>query len=95
MAQAMENIKNDPSIRLVDVRSPEEYREGHIPGSLSIPLDSLSRVQSLIPDKATTLYTYCASGARSGMAVGMLGRMGYSAVKNIGGIMSYPGKLER
>lgn len=95
MAEAMENIKKDPTIKLVDVRSPEEYRAGHIPGAVSIPLDSLDRAASLIPDKATPIYAYCASGARSGMAAGMLGRMGYSDVKNIGGIVSYPGALAR
>ena len=95
MAQAMENIKKDPSIRLVDVRSAQEYREGHIPGSLSVPLDDLSRVQRLIPEKGAVIYAYCASGARSGMAIGMLKRMGYAEVKNIGGIMSYSGKLEK
>ncbi len=95
MAQAMENMKNDPNIRLVDVRSAQEYQGGHIPGSLSVPLDDLSRIQQLIPEKDAAIYTYCASGARSGMAAGMLKRMGYTEVKNIGGIMSYPGKLAR
>lgn len=95
MAQAMENIKGDTSIRLVDVRSPEEYRDGHIPGSISIPLDQLSRIEQLIPDKNATIYAYCHSGSRSGMAVGALGRMGYTNAKNIGGIMSYRGQLAR
>lgn len=95
MAEAMENIKKDPSIRLVDVRSPEEYRSGHIPGALSLPLDGLDRIAGLIPGKDDTIYAYCASGARSGMAAGMLGRMGYTNVTNIGGIVSYPGALQR
>ena len=77
MAQAMENIKNDDSIRLVDVRSPEEYRDGHIPG------------------KNATIYAYCHSGSRSGMAVAAMGRMGYTKATNIGGIMSYRGQLAR
>ncbi len=95
MAQAMENIRQDPGIRLVDVRSPGEYREGHLPGSLSIPLDDLGQVRRLIPETGATIYAYCASGARSAMAVGLLKRMGYSQVQNIGGITSYPGELER
>ena len=95
MAQAMENIKNDDSIRLVDVRSPEEYRDEHIPGSISIPLDQLNRIEQLIPDKNATIYAYCHSGSRSGMAVAAMGRMGYTKATNIGGIMSYRGQLAR
>lgn len=95
MAQALENMKSDPAIRLVDVRSPEEYREGHIPGSISLPLDSLSRVAKVIPDKDTVIYTYCYSGSRSGAAADMLGRLGYTQVKNIGGISGYHGTLAR
>lgn len=95
MAQAMENIKNDDSIRLVDVRSPKEYRDGHIPGSISIPLDQLNRIEQLIPDKNATIYAYCHSGSRSGMAVAAMGRMGYTKATNIGGIMSYRGQLAR
>jgi len=94
MAQAMENIKNDDSIRLVDVRSPEEYRDGHIPGSISIPLDQLNRIEQLIPDKNATIYAYCHSGSRSGnrsrQAANALVDMGYTAVYDFGGIGSWP-----
>ncbi len=95
MAEALENIKQDPAIRLVDVRSPEEFRSGHIPGAINLPLDSLSRADALLPDKQAPVYLYCASGGRSGMAVGQLSRMGYQDVKNIGGVISYPGQLAR
>lgn len=95
MAQAMENVKSDPGIRVVDVRTPEEYREGHIRDSLSIPLDNLSLAAKLIPNKDTEIYVYCLSGSRSGAAASMLSRMGYTQVKNIGGIMGYHGALTR
>lgn len=76
---------------LIDVRTPEEFREGHIPGSVNVPLD---RLESIPFPVGTTLYVYCHSGARSAQACGSLNMAGYNTV-NIGGIGSYRGMLER
>ena len=95
MSEAMTRTKNDPAIRVVDVRTPQEYREGHIPGSLNVPLDRLQDLSTSVPDKTTAVFVYCLSGSRSGMAAGALSRMGYTDVTNIGGIGAYSGKLER
>lgn len=92
---AAEAVKRDASIRLFDVRTLEEFREGHIPGSVSLPLDRLGNAQALVLDKGEKIYVYCASGARSALAANNLKRMGYSDVTNIGGIMSYSGPLAR
>lgn len=68
---------------LVDVRSPEEFAAGSRPGSLNIPLDTLgARIGGL--DKEKTLLLCCASGARSGIAAGMLKRQGFKNVINAG-----------
>lgn len=80
---------------LLDVRTPQEYREGHIPGSKNIALQSISKVSSVAENKDTPLYVYCYSGSRSSQAVRMLQRMGYTNVINIGGISSYSGKVEQ
>lgn len=80
---------------LLDVRSTSEYQQGHIPGSVNIPLDSINRVLKKYPQKDTPLFVYCLSGGRSGQAVGFLKREEYTNVKNIGGINSYTGKVER
>ena len=80
---------------LLDVRTPEEYRSGHIPGSRNIPLQTIDRVDSVAENKDTALYVYCQSGARSRQAAGMLKQMGYTNVNNIGGIAAYAGKVER
>ena len=80
---------------LLDVRTPEEYRSGHIPGSKNIPLQTIDRVSSVAENKDTALYVYCQSGARSRQAAGMLKQMGYTNVNNIGGIAAYAGKVER
>ena len=84
--------KTDGSV-LLDVRTPEEYRDGHIDGSINLPLDRISSVENTVKDKSTPLYVYCLSGGRSGQAVSYLKQIGYTNAKNIGGISSYRGKV--
>lgn len=84
-----------PGAVLLDVRTPQEYQEGHIPGSVNVPLQSLGREGTLPAGKDTALFVYCHSGARSRQAVGLLARMGYANAKNIGGIAAYTGKVEQ
>ena len=80
---------------LLDVRTLQEYREGHIPDSKNIPLQEIGQISVTVPEKDTPLFVYCHSGARSRQAVEELQRMGYLLVKNIGGIAAYTGKVER
>ena len=80
---------------LLDVRTPDEYRQGHIPGSKNVPLQSIDKVTVMINNKATPIFVHCLSGARSRQAVAILQQMGYTNVKNIGGISAYAGKVER
>ena len=80
---------------LLDVRTPQEYGEGHIPGSKNVPLQTLDKVRSVAENKDTELFGYCYSGARSRQATAMLQHMGYTNVQNIGGIAAYHGKVER
>ena len=80
---------------LLDVRTAEEYRQGHIPGSINISLQTIDKVLLEISNKETPLFVYCYSGSRSGQAVNLLKGMGYINVTNIGGISSYSGKVER
>ena len=80
---------------LLDVRTPDEYRQGHIPGSKNVPLQSISKVAGMIDNKSTTIFVHCLSGARSRQAAAFLKQMGYTNVKNIGGISAYAGKVER
>ena len=84
-----------PGAVLLDVRTPQEYREGHIPGSRNVPLQSLSEGGSVPAGKDAPLFVYCHSGARSRQAAGLLTRIGYQNVKNIGGMAAYTGKVER
>ena len=84
----------DPKGVLLDVRTREEYAQGHIPGSRNLPLDQVGRARETLPDRSTPLYVSCYSGARSGQAVAALKRMGYDHVTNIGGIQTYRGKTK-
>lgn len=79
---------------LLDVRTPEEYREGHLPGSRNLPLQIIVKAEELLEDKDMPLFLYCQSGARSRRAAAFLQKIGYSNVKNIGGLAGYSGKLE-
>ena len=83
-----------PGALLLDVRTPAEYREGHLPGSRNLPAEEIGRAAELTADKEAPLFVYCLSGARSAMAASALRRMGYQHVTNIGGISGYRGKVE-
>ena len=87
--------RNTDGAVLLDVRTPQEYREGHIPGSKNVPLQTLDKVRAVAENKDTELCVYCYSGARSRQAAAALGQMGYTNVRNIGGIAAYQGKVER
>ena len=66
---------NDGAV-LLDVRTEEEYRDGHIEGSVNIPLDRISSVENLVKDKSIPLYVDCLSGGRSRQAVAYLKQIG-------------------
>ena len=93
--QGVKKYQSTSGAVLLDVRTPAEYRSGHIPGSKNIPLQTIDRVGSVVENKDTALYVYCQSGARSRQAAGALKQMGYTNVNNIGGIGAYTGKVER
>ena len=76
------------------IRTPEEYRGGHVPGSRNLPLQQIEKITSVAEKKETPLFVYCQSGARSRQAVSLLQRMGYENVNNIGGMAAYRGKVE-
>lgn len=70
---------------LVDVRTPEEFAMGYIPGAINIPLQDLNQKLDRLPkDKPVILY--CRSGSRSAHAAAMLGRLGYTNIQDLGGI---------
>ncbi len=78
---------------LLDVRTQEEYLDGHIEGSINIPLQEIDKISQNVQNKSVAIFVYCRSGARSKKAVDILAKMGYDNVKNIGGIIGYKGAV--
>jgi len=75
--------------RLVDVREPDEYTSGHVPGALSVPLGQVpDRIAECCPTNETT-YLICRSGARSANAGEFLADRGHDVVNVIGGTMAW------
>ena len=93
--QGVKDYHNIPGAVLLDVRTPQEYQEGHIPGSKNVPLQSIDKISSVADNKNIPLFVYCYSGGRSRQATAMLQHMGYANVQNVGGITAYSGKVER
>ena len=93
--KGIEEFKSTEGAVLLDVRSKDEYQSGHVPGSKNIDVGEIASAASIIRDKATPLFVHCLSGARSGRAVNALKSIGYINVKNIGGINSYTGPVEK
>ena len=89
--EAKSIMDSGESYTLLDVRTSDEYRNGHIRGAKSLPLAQLQQTaERAIPNKDAKILIYCASGARSGNAASMLKNLGYTDVHNFGGIMSWP-----
>jgi rhodanese-related sulfurtransferase len=81
---------------LLDVRTQEEHKQAHIPGSKLLPVQYIpSSLDRLPEDKTQPIVVYCASGARSGQAARFLARHGYESVYDLGGIFSWPFKVVR
>ena len=89
--EGVQVCRSTPNAVLLDVRTPEEYASGHIPGSVNHPLE---RMQTYDGDVSMPIFAYCHSGARSARAVALLRELDYEAV-NLGGIIHYHGELER
>ena len=72
---------------IIDVRSTEEFAEGHLNGALSMPHTQIDNLIELrVPDKDTPIALYCKSGGRAGLAQGLLAAKKYNIVENLGGI---------
>ncbi|MCF0260843.1 MAG: lipoprotein [Erysipelotrichaceae bacterium] len=95
MEQGMKLCKSSPDCILVDVRTLEEYEQGHIPGAVNLPLESIgTQDPEALKNKDQLILVYCRSGNRSKQAAGKLAALGYSNVKEIGGISSWTGSLK-
>ena len=88
-AELMQRIKANHAGLILDVRSPQEYAEGHIPGAINIPHDQLgSRLAEISSFKDKEIVLYCASGGRVGRAANTLQPAGFNKLLHLDGDMN-------
>ena len=88
---AKEIMDTEEDFFILDVRTREEYDEGHIPGAVLIPNTEIeTRAEEELPDKGQLILVYCRSGRRSKLAAQILADLGYTNVKEFGGILDWP-----
>ena len=93
---AKSRMEANPHAVILDVRTEEEYRTGHIKGAVLLPLDRLEReAEAVLPDKNAEILVYCRSGRRSAEAGTILVGLGYTKVADFGGIMVWPYNIEK
>lgn len=89
--QAKKMMEELSNYTIVDVRKFMEYKLGHIPGAMLLPLDELEYIaEEELPDKDQVLFVYCRSGVRSVAASEYLASLGYKNVYEFGGIIDWP-----
>ena len=89
-------MDGESSYIILDVREQEEYDQGHIPGAVLMPHTRTQELApELVPDRDTTVLVYCRSGRRSVLAAQMLADMGYTDVREFGGILDWPYDVEK
>lgn len=95
--QAHEMMASGAKLRIIDVRSPAEFAQGHIPEAVNVPLGQIQagKIPFIMADKNATYLLYCRSGRRSGVAAGTLAGNGWKNVYNFGGILDWPYEVVR
>ena len=81
---------------ILDTREQNEFDEGHIKGAILIPYTEIeNKAIELLPDKDAQILVYCRSGRRSKIAAESLSKLGYTNVKEFGGIIDWPYEIEK
>ena len=76
---------------ILDTREQDEFDEGHIPGAILIPYTEIeNKAEEMLPDKDKLILVYCRSGRRSKIAAENIVKLGYTNVKEFGGIIDWP-----
>ena len=80
---------------ILDTREQDEFDEGHIPGAILIPYTQIeNKAEEMLPDKNAQILVYCRSGRRSKIASESLAKLGYTNIKEFGGIIDWTCALE-
>ena len=86
-------MESETDYILLDVRTQQEYDQGHIPGAICVPNEAIGSGEiSELPDKEQLILVYCRSGNRSKQAAEKLANAGYTNVVEFGGILSWTGE---
>ena len=88
--EAKARMEANPDLILLDVRTQEEYDDGHIPGAVCLPSDMIEEGMPFSFDKDAEILLYCHSDKRSAEAASKLRAMGYTNVSDIGCILDWP-----
>ena len=92
--EAQRILNEETGFLLLDVRTAEEYAEGHIPGAINVPNETIGDGDiPALPDREQRILVYCRSGRRSKEAAGKLAAMGYTQVLEFGGIQTWTGEI--
>lgn len=92
--EAQRILDEETDFILLDVRTEEEYDEGHIPGAINIANEDIGTDEiPELPDKDQLILVYCRSGRRSKEAAQKLAALGYTQVLEFGGILTWPGEV--
>lgn len=93
MEEALAMMETESDYIILDVRTPEEFKERHIPDAVNVPNETIGAEDiPQLPDKEQLIMVYCRSGNRSKQASEKLVKLGYSKVVEFGGINDWPGE---
>ena len=91
--EAAAMMKSETNFIILDVRTQAEYDQGHIPGAICIPNETIGAEEiPALPDKGQLILVYCRSGNRSKQAAQKLANLGYTNIVEFGGILSWTGE---
>ena len=94
--EAKEIMDSEEGYIILDVRTQEEYDQGHIPGAILIPNTAIeAKAEDVLTDKNQLILVYCRSGRRSKIAAEALVELGYTNIKEFGGIIDWPYEVEK
>ena len=93
--EAKQIMDSEEGYIILDVRTQEEYDEGHIPGAIVISHEEIAeKAEKVLTDKEQLILVYCRSGRRSKIAAEALVELGYTNIKEFGGIIDWPYEVE-
>lgn len=89
-------MDSNKKITILDVRTKEEYDNGHIKGAILMPYNEISKnISKIVSDKYSIILVYCRSGSRSAVASAKLVELGYTNVMDFGGISTWKYEIEK